>query len=98
MACTISTRCSANSSAELPVLPNVPLALRLRVRRSGRRGWRRRGRFVEVEIDLGGLPRSLFRLEIRVVACESGESGNQAVREERDVGVVILHRFVVAAT
>src|SRR5260370_4592786 len=58
--------------------------------------WRCR-RVGSSEIYLGNLAGTFFRLEVSVVTREAAEARHQAVREERDKRVVILHRLVVAA-
>src|SRR5579859_5036198 len=68
-------------------------ALRLRGDWSGSRGRRRSC----AEIDFGGLAGAGFGFEVGVVASEAAEAGDQAVGEKRDVGVVVLNGFVVAA-
>src|SRR5208282_1905634 len=67
------------------------------LRMRGCRSWSRRGRgFVVVEVHFGGLARAFLGLEIGVVAREASETGNQTVREQGNVGVVVLNRIVVA--
>ena len=67
-------------------------ALRLCGSRDGRGcgGWR------GAEIDFGDFAGAGFGFEVGVVAGEAAEASDEAVREERDVGVVVLHGFVVA--
>src|SRR2546425_7866292 len=43
---------------------------------------RRCRRFAVIEIHLGRLPRSFFRLEVRVVSREAAQARHQAVRSE----------------
>ena len=56
----------------------------------------RGGRRARPEVDFGRLARAFIGLEIGVVAGEACHAGNQAVRKQRDVGVVVLDGLVVA--
>ena len=49
------------------------------------------------EIYFGDFAGAGFGFEVGVVAGEAAEAGYEAVGEERDVGVVVLDGFVVAA-
>src|SRR5450432_3712644 len=70
----------------------------LRMDRSWRWRWSCwRWLFVVVEVDLGGLACAFFGLEIGLVALEASHAGDQAVGEQRNVGVVVLHHLVVVA-
>src|SRR5260370_14370694 len=58
--------------------------------------WRCR-RVGSSEIHLGNLPGAFFRLEVNVVTREAAEARHQAVREQRNKRVVVLHHLVVTA-
>src|SRR6202023_3950558 len=101
MACTISTCCSASSSAahnfrqlvpspEKYAAVSRPIFLRL----GGSGGWRRLrgcrslsgGLLGVIEINLRGLTRAGLSLEVRIVTRKARHAGDKAVGEQRDVG------------
>src|ERR1035441_5898503 len=51
-----------------------------------------------VEVHLGSLPRTLFRLEVCIVAGEARQAGYDVVGEQPNVGVVVLQGIVVPLT
>src|SRR5215475_13634768 len=54
-------------------------------------------RFAGAEVDLRGDAVAFVGLEVGVVAGKAAHAGDKAVGEERDVSVVVLYHFVVAA-
>src|SRR6266852_4058970 len=63
--------------------------------RRGGRCRRRRRRLIKIKIHFRRLPCSLIRLEIRIIPRKSRKSRHQTIREQRNVRVVTLNRFVV---
>src|ERR1700676_4293731 len=74
----------------------LPLARRLRFCRSGRRSLRWRRSVLFLEVNFWNLPRAFVGLEVGVVSGKSAHTCNYVVREERNIGVVVLQRLVIA--